>query len=45
MFQVAELVPVDKIDLLPHLGFSVAAAVASARRVNPAPAIRQFAPP
>lgn len=35
MFQAAELVLVNKTDLLPHLDFDVDAAVANARRINP----------
>ncbi len=35
MFRAASLMLLNKIDLLPHLNFDVAAAVAYARRVNP----------
>jgi hydrogenase nickel incorporation protein HypB len=35
MFHAASLMLLNKIDLLPHLNFDVAAAVAYARRVNP----------
>ncbi len=36
MFAVADLVLVNKIDLLPHLDFNVDEAIANARKVNPA---------
>ena len=35
MFRAASLMLLNKIDLLPHLNFDVAAAIAYARRVNP----------
>jgi hydrogenase nickel incorporation protein HypB len=35
MFRTAALVILNKIDLLPHLDFSVAEAVANVRQVNP----------
>ena len=35
MFRAASLMLLNKIDLLPHLDFDVAAAIAYARRVNP----------
>jgi len=35
MFQVADLVLIAKLDLLPHLDFDLAALVDNARRVNP----------
>jgi hydrogenase nickel incorporation protein HypB len=36
MFRAAELVLLNKIDLLPYVEFDVAAAIANARQVNPA---------
>jgi len=36
MFRAAELVLLNKIDLLPHVEFDVAAAIAHAKQVNPA---------
>jgi hydrogenase nickel incorporation protein HypB len=35
MFRAADLMVLNKVDLLPYLQFDVAAAVANARRVNP----------
>ena len=35
MFAAADLVLLNKIDLLPHLDFDVAVAVANMRKVNP----------
>ncbi|MFN3883339.1 MAG: hydrogenase accessory protein HypB, partial [Rhodocyclaceae bacterium] len=35
MFRAARLMLINKIDLLPHLEFDVARAIAYARRVNP----------
>lgn len=35
MFRAARLLLINKIDLLPHLDFDLAAALAAARRVNP----------
>ncbi|MEW5963589.1 MAG: hydrogenase nickel incorporation protein HypB [Pseudomonadota bacterium] len=35
MFAAADLVLVNKIDLMPHLEFDIAAAIASMRKVNP----------
>jgi hydrogenase nickel incorporation protein HypB len=35
MFASADLVLVNKVDLLPHLDFDIDAAMANARRVNP----------
>ena len=39
MFAAASLMLLNKVDLLPHLDFDVAACLANARRVNPAIAI------
>ena len=39
MFAAASLLLLNKVDLLPHLDFDVAACLANARRVNPAIAI------
>jgi len=36
MFAAAELLLLNKVDLLPHLAFSVEACLANARRINPA---------
>lgn len=36
MFHAADLMILSKIDLLPHVDFDVAAAIANARKVNPA---------
>jgi hydrogenase nickel incorporation protein HypB len=36
MFAAADLVLLNKVDLLPHLDFDVEAAIANARKVNPA---------
>ena len=36
MFHAASLMLLNKVDLLPHLRFDVAACLANARRVNPA---------
>ncbi|MDP2005854.1 MAG: hydrogenase nickel incorporation protein HypB [Rubrivivax sp.] len=41
MFAAASLMLLNKIDLLPHLRFDVAACIANARRVNPAMQILQ----
>jgi hydrogenase nickel incorporation protein HypB len=36
MFAAAALLLLNKVDLLPHLAFSVEACLANARRINPA---------
>ena len=41
MFHAASLMLLNKVDLLPHLRFDVAACIANARRVNPAIQILQ----
>ncbi len=35
MFRAAEIMIIDKIDLLPHVDFDVQRAIANAREVNP----------
>jgi hydrogenase nickel incorporation protein HypB len=35
MFAAADLLVINKVDLLPHLDFDMAACLAAARRVNP----------
>ena len=40
MFRAAELLLLNKIDLLPYVEFDVAAAIASAKQVNPAITVR-----
>ncbi len=42
MFRAASLVILNKIDLLPHLDFSLAEAIANVRQVNPETAILQI---
>jgi hydrogenase nickel incorporation protein HypB len=42
MFRAADLVILNKIDLLPHLDFDVARVVANARAVNPGVALLQL---
>jgi hydrogenase nickel incorporation protein HypB len=42
MFRAASLVILSKIDLLPHLDFSLAEAIANVRQVNPEAAILQL---
>jgi len=42
MFKAAEIVILNKIDLLPHLEFSIATAIANVERMNPAAKILQL---